>query len=73
MCVTEICNELSKLHTTKQTLEADTSDPSSFVTVIAVNGLKSTTQCSTQTPPKYNYFNQFAYLYLKLLFLQVTS
>ncbi|RZC39306.1 active breakpoint cluster region-related protein [Asbolus verrucosus] len=51
MCVTEISNELSKL-TTEQTDDSDVSipDPSSFVTVIEVNGLKSTS--TPQTPPK---------------------
>ncbi|KAJ3661253.1 hypothetical protein Zmor_005657 [Zophobas morio] len=53
MCVTEISNELSKLNC-EQTDESDVSlpDPSSFVTVIEVNGLKSTATTQTQTPPK---------------------
>jgi hypothetical protein len=51
MCVTELSNELSKLNS-EQTEESDVSipDPSSFVTVIEVNGQKSLT--TTQTPPK---------------------
>ena len=55
MCVTEISNELSKLNC-EQTDESDVSlpDPSSFVTVIEVNGLKSTATTQTQTPPKYD-------------------
>lgn len=49
MCVTEISNELSKLNS-EQTEEADLSaDPSSFVTVIEVNGLKP---APPQAPPK---------------------
>lgn len=59
MCVTELSNELSKLNN-DQTEEPDLSltDPSSFVTVIEVNGLNKTTATTqTQTPPKYNQNN----------------
>ncbi|EFA00987.1 active breakpoint cluster region-related protein [Tribolium castaneum] len=51
MCVTEISNVLSKLNS-EQSEDVDLSmpDPSSFVTVIEVNGLKPS--ASTQTPPK---------------------
>lgn len=51
LCVTELSNELSKL-ATEQTDESEVSapDPSSFITVIEVNGQKSST--TSRTPPK---------------------